>query len=317
MHGASSRFMRPDSFVLTISTSGWISSVRRLALVCACVCASGCTEPRPPVLSGTFLVDGRFTDHVRRVTTTGTPDTYDSTGVDSPVFGKLTFDALVDSAGAAPTKVSLAACDYCLVSSGLLGNFAMHTGDSVRVIIGTNPMLQLLGIFRGDSIAGELISTQSGSGSAGTYTMRNRGTFVARRSEPDKPVYFTLRGLYDSVTTTDGRGNATTTAASDSLRGPLTIDDITTSPIGQLTVEKCGATCFGRSGAFPAAYGGFSGGGTRRGDSVTFGMLWDLMSSIQLRGVYRGDSIVGRMTSYRGMSTSTTYTGSFVARRSP
>jgi hypothetical protein len=144
------------------------------------------------------------------------------------------------------------------------------------------------------------------------------GTFVARRSSPDPTLSFVLRGLFDSVTTTDGQGHiATRAATSDSLRGSLTVDDVSRAPIGQLTVAKCGAACFDRSAASPAAMNGYTGAGTRRGDTVAFHMLWDLMSNIQLRGVYFGDSIVGTMSSYRGTSTSTTYTGAFVARRNP
>jgi hypothetical protein len=105
--------------------------------------------------------------------------------------------------------------------------------------------------------------------------------------------------------------------AADSLRGQLSIDDITTAPIGQLLADKCGAACFSRNGAFPAAYGGYSGAGTRAGDSVSFTMLWDLMSQLSLNGVYRGDSIVGTMTSRYSTSGTTLYTGSFVARRTP
>lgn len=280
--------------------------------------ALACTDPAPPrPLDGVFTLDAHYIGREQRTTpcsSSGCTFKYDTTSLGGVVSGKIMFDSTGGTGLSSSTALSLAQCDSCIINHGFVGS-AVRSGDSVTVSFQTlSASLKLLGVYRGDSIAGRIESGVYTSSVNNVYF----GTFVLKPGARDLQVIFTVRGLFDSVTTTDGQGHIATRAAiADSLRGPLTLEDITTAPIGHFAVEKCGGACFNSPAAGPAAYSGYTGAGTRKGDSLWVPVIWDLMSNIQFRGVLRGDSIVGLMTSYRGTSTSTTYTGAFVARRNP
>jgi hypothetical protein len=279
--------------------------------------ALACTDPVPPrPLDGTFALNAHFVGREQRTipcNTGGCTFKYDTTAVQGLATGKVMFDSAAGAALSSVAALSLGQCDFCTISHGSSGS-ALRSGDSVRVSVQNfTASLRLLGVYAGDTIAGRIEAADVSGGVNNVYF----GTFVLKPTERDPQVSFIVRGSFDSLTTTDGQGHIATRAAiSDSLRGPLILDDITTAPIGHFTAEKCGS-CFGYSLAAPAAYSGFTGAGTRNGDSLWVPMIWDLMSGIQFHGVYRGDSIVGVMESHRGTSTSTTYTGTFVARRNP
>jgi hypothetical protein len=277
---------------------------------------SGCTDPAPPdPIAGTFALEGHFVGRVQKSFVCGANGCVikeDTTAIDGAAAGKVTFDTLTESVVSSSVTLSLGQCLYCLVNSGSIGS-ALRQGDSVKVGFGVNPILRLLGVYRGDSISGRIESTQSG-----TVNNTYWGTFVARPAERDPTVTFTLRGLFDSLKITNGQGDTTTrSGAADSIRGRLPIDDLTTAPLAQLTIEQCGPSCFGNTIAGPPARNDLTGAGRRSGDSVVITLWFDLMSRVELRGLYRGDSIAGAITSSRNTSTATIYSGNFVARRNP
>lgn len=139
-----------------------------------------CTEPAPPApLVGEFSLAGAFESRVQQTfpcNSNGCTIKYDTMPITGIAAGKITFDTLFVSIQSSPVTLNLGQCDYCLVSLGSTGH-AWRAGDSVKVIFGpVNPSLQLHGVYRGDSISGRIVATQSGT-SNDTYS----GTFVAKR----------------------------------------------------------------------------------------------------------------------------------------
>jgi hypothetical protein len=300
------------------STSGSVSSSKghgRFFSVLALAILAGCTEPEPPTrLAGTFTVSGDFQGLTRQsfpCSVSGCTIQSDTTPITGAISGRITFDSIAGSVQSSTATLSLGQCDYCLVSPGSVGN-ATQVGDSARVFFGgVGRSFQLLGVYRGDSIAGRMEAVESG-----TVTNTYWGTFTAKPGQRDPQMALMVRGLFDSLKATNGQGDTTTRAgAADSLRGPLTIDDLTTAPLATLTIDKCGAACFGKTVAMPPARNGFTGAGRRNGDSVVFTLSYDLMSRVEFRGLYLGDSITGAMTSSRNTSIATIFSGRFIAKR--
>jgi hypothetical protein len=73
--------------------------------------------------------------------------------------------------------VEVTACELCRVTTTPSAAQTAWNGDSLYLFEGTGPTFQLRGLYRGDSIAGDVISTASEAGVVETY----RGRFVAKR----------------------------------------------------------------------------------------------------------------------------------------
>jgi hypothetical protein len=133
------------------------------------------------------------------------------------------------------------------------------------------------------------------------------------RSSNEEPIAYHLYGLFDSArypVTIVGQND--TLHVSDSLRGHLIVYGLHTVPKGNLAIAKCGLTCYG----YIQAATPFEAARSRVGDSLDINVFFDADHRIQLAGRDMGDSIVGRMSSWRFRpGDAPIYRGRFVARR--
>src|ERR1041384_2315370 len=129
--------------------------------------ALACTDPVPPgPLDGTFSLNGHFVGRGQRAVpggSVGCAFKYDSTAIDGVAAGRILFDSAGGTVTSSSVMMEVSQCDYCLVNFSSAGA-AFREGDSVEVIwVGgpSTPILQLLGIYAGDSIAGRIESRES------------------------------------------------------------------------------------------------------------------------------------------------------------
>jgi hypothetical protein len=133
------------------------------------------------------------------------------------------------------------------------------------------------------------------------------------RSANEEPIAYHLYGFFDSAhhqVTIVGQND--TLQVSDSLRGHLIMYGLHTIPKANLSIARCGVTCYGY---FQAATP-FDAARPRVGDSVDVHVFFDADRRIQFEGLDMGDSIVGKMNSWRFRpGGAPIYRGRFVARR--
>jgi hypothetical protein len=100
-----------------------------------------------------------------------------------------------------------------------------------------------------------------------------------------------------------------TTSVEGAALGEVTFDTLTESTQSSsvaLSFSQC-SHCLINSGSTGHAW--------RHGDSVE--VLFGLDPTLRLYGVYRGDSISGRMVSAQSGTVTNSYSGTFAARRNP
>jgi hypothetical protein len=131
------------------------------------------------------------------------------------------------------------------------------------------------------------------------------------------PVSFSVAATFDSlIYTYFVPGSASSQTAREAFNGSmaatLVIDSLDIAPTPTLTITSCGAPCFGETYGFR-----YGNAGRRNGDSIIVTPVIDVspVALVELAGVLRGDSIVGKVTTRRSTSTTTWYTGTFIARR--
>jgi hypothetical protein len=133
------------------------------------------------------------------------------------------------------------------------------------------------------------------------------------RSANEEPIAYDLYGLFDSAryqVTIVGQND--TLHVRDSLRGHLIVYGLHTIPKANLSVAKCGVTCYGYfSGATP-----FEVTRARIGDSLNVQVFFDADRRIEFEALDLGDSLVGTMNSWKFRpGGAPIYRGRFVARR--
>jgi hypothetical protein len=133
------------------------------------------------------------------------------------------------------------------------------------------------------------------------------------RSGNEEPVAYHLYGLFDEArypVTIVGQND--TIQVSDSLRGHLIVYGLHTIPKANLSVARCGVSCYGY---FQAATP-FDAARARVGDNIDVHVFFDADRRIEFEGLDMGDSIVGTMNSWRFRpGEAPIYRGRFVARR--
>jgi hypothetical protein len=133
------------------------------------------------------------------------------------------------------------------------------------------------------------------------------------RSANEEPVAYHLYGLFDSArypVTIIGQND--TLHVSDSLRGHLIVYGRSTIPKANLAVARCGLTCYG----YIQAATPFDVPGSRIDNNISVHVFFDSDHRIEFEGLDMGDSIVGRMNSWRFRpGGAPIYRGRFVARR--
>lgn len=155
-----------------------LTRTRALAICLSLVVGTtGCSDSTAPVNNGpgTFAFTGRFDRHVTTsfaCNTNGCVMVTDSTPVNSPANGIVQFESMLSS----PSIVSFTQCDLCDLKTSPSTAHTTRNGDSITVVAGISPSFQLKGVYRGDSIAGDVIS-YAYDASNSTY----RGKFVAKR----------------------------------------------------------------------------------------------------------------------------------------
>jgi hypothetical protein len=132
-------------------------------------------------------------------------------------------------------------------------------------------------------------------------------------SENEEPVAYDFYGKFDSAryeATIVGQND--TLHVSDSLRGHLIVYALHTMPKANLSVAKCGVTCYGYFSAATA----FETAQARNGDSIAVYVFFDSDRRIEFRALDLGDSLVGTMNSWKFRpGDAPIYHGRFVARR--
>ena len=132
-------------------------------------------------------------------------------------------------------------------------------------------------------------------------------------SANEEPIAYDLYGKFDSARYEVAIvGQNDTLHVSDSLRGHLIVYGLHTLPKANLSVAKCGVSCYG----YITAATMFETARARNGDSIDVHVFFDADRRIEFQALDLGDSLVGTMNSWKFRpGDAPIYLGRFVARR--